>query len=79
MKAAGRARVAATGGERAAAEEEDGGGFRRAIICIGERRFRLRFVSSIVFFVVVDECMRVRIKILVIPVQVRFDRLHGDD
>ena len=78
MKAAGRARVAATGGERAAAEEEDGGGFRRAIICIGERRFRLRFVSSIVFFVV-DECMRVRIKILAIPVQVRFDRPHGDD
>ena len=78
MKAAGRARVAETGGERAAAAEEDGGGFRRAIICIGERRFRLCFVSSIVFFVV-DECMRVRIKILVIPVQVRFDRLHGDD
>ena len=78
MKAAGRARVAETGGERAAAAEEDGGGFRRASICIGERRFRLRFVSSIVFFVV-DECMRVRIKILVIPVQVRFDRLHGDD
>ena len=78
MRAAGRARVAETGGERAAAEEEEDGGFRRANICIGERRFRLRFVSSIVFFVV-DECMRVRIKILVIPVQVRFDRLHGDD
>ena len=45
-------------GERAAAAEEDGGGFRRHIICIGERRFRFRFVSSIVFFVVVDECMR---------------------